>query len=50
MINDTEENITICVADRNALLWDNVGTNGLRPHEIPPLSGIGKIVNDEIQT
>lgn len=41
--------VTICVANRNALLWNNVGANCVRPNELPSLSDIGKIVNNEIQ-
>ena len=44
--------ITICVGNRNALLWDNVGVETLRPHiqktEQPPLSEYGKTVNTAI--
>ena len=40
--------VTICVADRRHLLW-NVGANCVRPDEFPPLSDMGKIVDDEIQ-
>lgn len=40
--------VTICVADKYHLLRD-VGANGVRPDELPPLSDIGKIVDDEIQ-
>ena len=39
--------VTICVAGRNALLR-NVGANCVRPHEIPPLSAIGKTIDFEI--
>ncbi len=38
--------VTICVADRNALLW-NVGANCVRPHE-PSLSNIGETIDNEI--
>ncbi|HPE94549.1 MAG TPA: transposase [Bacillota bacterium] len=41
--------VTICVVNRNALLWNNVGANCVRPNELPPLSDIGKIVDNEIQ-
>ncbi|MEG1191931.1 MAG: transposase [Clostridia bacterium] len=41
--------VTICVADRNALLWNHVGANCVRPNELPRLSDIGKVVDDEIQ-
>ncbi|MEG2661104.1 MAG: transposase, partial [Oscillospiraceae bacterium] len=40
--------VTICVVDRIAL-WRNVGANCVRPNELPPLSDIGKIVDDEMQ-
>ncbi|MEG1516692.1 MAG: transposase, partial [Clostridia bacterium] len=40
--------VTICIVDRNVLLR-NVGANCVRPNEFPPLSDIGKIVDDEIQ-
>ncbi|MEG0935564.1 MAG: transposase, partial [Clostridia bacterium] len=38
-----------CGADRNALLWNHVGANCVRPNELPLLSDIGKVVDDEIQ-
>ena len=41
--------VTVCVADRNALLRKNVGANCVRPDKLPPLSDIGKTVDDEIQ-
>ena len=41
--------VTICVVDRNALLWNSVGANCVRPNELPPLSPIGKTVYNEIQ-
>lgn len=40
--------VTICIADRNALLWDNVGANCVRPYETAPLSDIGKTIEFEI--
>jgi len=41
--------ITICVANRNALLWENVGANCVRPNESLPLSNIGKTIYNEVQ-
>ena len=41
--------VTICVSDSNALLWNNVGANCVRPEELPPLSDIGIIVDDEFE-
>ena len=37
--------ITVCVKDRKALFWDNVGATSGRPQEIK-LSKYGKIVDD----
>ncbi len=41
--------ITICIADKNAFLWENVGANCVRPNEPPPLSTIGKTIDSEVQ-
>ena len=43
--------ITVCVADRNVSLWDAgvERTDSIRPDGMPPLSGIGKTVDAEIQ-
>ena len=37
-----------CTKDRRCLLWHHVGATCGRPRETPPLSDIGKIVDDEI--
>ncbi len=41
--------VTICVADKNALLWENVGANCVRPNEPPTLSNIEKTIDNEVQ-
>lgn len=39
--------VTICVANKEAVLWESVGANCVRPRD--RLSDIGKIIDDEIQ-
>lgn len=41
--------VTLCINNKNKILWRNVGANCVRPHEQPPLSDIGTIINSEIQ-
>ena len=40
--------ITVCVKDRKALLWNNVGASIARPQDVN-LSAYGKIVDDAIR-
>ena len=41
--------VTICVSNRNAFLWENIGANCVRQNESPPLSNIGKTIDNEVQ-
>jgi putative transposase len=41
--------VTICVANRNALLWKNAGANCAYPNESPPLSNIGETIDNEVR-
>lgn len=43
--------VTVCIADRHGLLWENhenVGADSIRPPEMPPLSDRGKIVDTAV--
>lgn len=41
--------ITLCIEDRNRLLWSPVGENFIHPDQPLPLSDVGKMIEKEIQ-